>query len=132
MSGAIAPHPCGSPTFFNAFGGLLLVRHRGGATLSTWPGMKILHLSKMDAGGGAADAPPSTGPVTTCERERLDMIRASPSVKLLKAALSLTVRRQHRSAAAVDVTMTTTACSPPAWPGSLPGVVFRRWSRTSS
>lgn len=55
MSGAIGGHRCEPPASFNPFGTMLLVRHFAAGALSPKPRMKILHLSKMDTGGGAAD-----------------------------------------------------------------------------
>lgn len=55
MSGAIGGHRCEPPASFNPFGAVLLVRHFAAGALSPKPRMKILHLSKMDTGGGAAD-----------------------------------------------------------------------------
>lgn len=55
MSGAIGGHRCEAPASFNPLGIVLLVRHFAAGTISPKPRMKILHLSKMDTGGGAAD-----------------------------------------------------------------------------
>jgi hypothetical protein len=55
MSGAIGGHRCEAPASFNPFGIVLLVRHFAAGAISPKPRMKILHLSKMDTGGGAAD-----------------------------------------------------------------------------
>jgi len=55
MSGAIGGHRCEAPASFNPLGIVLLVRHFAAGAISPKPRMKILHLSKMDTGGGAAD-----------------------------------------------------------------------------
>jgi hypothetical protein len=55
MSGAIDGHRYKDPASFNPLGIVLLVRHFAAGAISPKPRMKILHLSKMDTGGGAAD-----------------------------------------------------------------------------